>query len=125
MLWFFIYKFFMFGFKVWCMNLMLYYVIDGGKLIYEGNWDMGIVVDMFWLMDYFDVIVFGSGDGDFIDIVEVLQECGKWVEVIVFCEYIVQKFIDVVDCFIYLFDIEEGLMLVCYKLGVKDVVGEV
>ncbi|PJI37158.1 NYN domain-containing protein, partial [Methylobacterium radiotolerans] len=33
-------------------------------------------------MDHLDIVVLGSGDGDYTDIVEVLQERGKRVEVI-------------------------------------------
>lgn len=106
----FIYKLSTLGFKVRRMNLTLHYVTEQGKAIYEGNWDMGIVADMVRLMDHLDVVVLGSGDGDFTDIVEVLQERGKRVEVISFREHTAQKLIDAADKFTHLPDIEGALM---------------
>ena len=58
---------------------------------------MGMVADMVRLMDHLDIIVLGSGDGDFTDIVELLQERGKRVEVIAFREHTAQKLIDAAD----------------------------
>ncbi|CAM4192962.1 NYN domain-containing protein [Deinococcus marmoris] len=106
----FIYKLSTLGFKVRRMNLHLHHVTDGGKPIYEGNWDMGIVADMVRLMDHLDVVVLGSGDGDFTDMVEVLQERGKRVEVIAFREHTAQRLIDAADRFMHLPDIEDALM---------------
>ncbi|MFC4637262.1 NYN domain-containing protein [Deinococcus hohokamensis] len=106
----FIYKLSALGYKVRRMNLTLHHVTDGGKAIYEGNWDMGIVADMVRLMDHLDVVVLGSGDGDYTDIVEVLQERGKRVEVIAFREHTAQKLIDAADRFTHLPDLEGALM---------------
>ncbi|MFC6591472.1 NYN domain-containing protein [Deinococcus lacus] len=106
----FIYKLSTLGYKVRRMNLTLHHVTDGGKPIYEGNWDMGIVADMFRLMDHLDTVVLGSGDGDFTDIVEVLQERGKRVEVLAFREHTAQKLIDAADRFTHLPDLEDALM---------------
>ena len=113
----FIFKLSALGYKVRRMNLTLHHVTDGGKAIYEGNWDMGIVADMVRMMDHFDVVVLGSGDGDFTDIVEVLQERGKRVEVIAFREHTAQKLIDAADKFTHLPDIEGGLMPARQKGG--------
>ncbi|WP_425147154.1 NYN domain-containing protein [Deinococcus sp.] len=106
----FIYKLSALGYKVRRMNLTLHHVAEGGRPIYEGNWDMGIVADMFRLLEYMDVVVLGSGDGDFTDIVEVLQERGKRVEVVAFREHTAQKLVDAADRFIHLPDIEDALM---------------
>lgn len=106
----FIYKLSTLGFKVRRMFLTVQYVTDEGKPIYEGNWDMGIVADMVRLMDHLDTVILGSGDGDFTDIVEVLQERGKRVEVISFREHTAQKLIDAADRFIHLPDIVDALM---------------
>lgn len=116
----FIYKLSTLGFKVRRMNLTLQYVTDDGKPIYEGNWDMGIVADMFRMIDHLDVIVLGSGDGDFTDVLEVLQERGKRVEVIAFREHTAQKLIDAADQFLHLPDIPEALMPVRIKNGAKS-----
>ncbi len=106
----FIYKLSALGYKVRRMTLSLHHVTDGGKPIWEGNWDMGMVADMVRLMDHLDIIVLGSGDGDFTDIVELLQERGKRVEVIAFREHTAQKLIDAADRFTHLPDVDEALM---------------
>ncbi|PYE54886.1 NYN domain-containing protein [Deinococcus yavapaiensis] len=106
----FIYKLSTLGYKVRRMFLQLHHVNDQGKAIWEGNWDMGIVADMVRLCDHLDVIVLGSGDGDFADIVEVLQERGKRVEVIAFREHTAQKLVDAADKFTHMMDVEDALM---------------
>ena len=113
----FIYKLSTLGFKVRRMTLTLHHVTDAGKPIYSGNWDMGIVADMVRLMDHLDIIVLGSGDGDFTDMVEVLQERGKRVEVIAFREHTSQDLIDACDRFTHLPDIEGALMPARTKNG--------
>lgn len=106
----FIYKLSTLGFKVRRMNLTMHFAAEGGRPVYEGNWDMGIVADMVRLMDHLDVVVLGSGDGDFTDIVEVLQERGKRVEVLAFRENTAQKLIDAADRFTNLPDVAGALM---------------
>lgn len=106
----FIYKLSTLGYKVRRMNLQLHHVSEQGKPIWEGNWDMGMVADMTRLVDALDVIVLGSGDGDFADMMEVFQERGKRVEVIAFREHTAQKLIDVVDKFTHLAEVEDALM---------------
>ncbi|AFZ68762.1 NYN domain-containing protein [Deinococcus peraridilitoris] len=106
----FIYKLSTLGYKVRRMNLQLHHVTEQGKPIWEGNWDMGMVADMTRLVDHLDVIVLGSGDGDFADMMEVFQERGKRIEVVAFREHTAQKLVDVVDKFTNLVDIEGALM---------------
>ncbi|MGY2892359.1 LabA-like NYN domain-containing protein [Deinococcus sp. UYEF24] len=106
----FIYKLSALGYKVKRMNLTLHHVAEGGRPIYEGNWDMGMVADMVRLLDHLDIMVLGSGDGDFTDIVELLQEKGKRVEVIAFREHTAQKLVDAADRFTHLPDIDGALM---------------
>ena len=108
--WPFIYKLSTLGYKVRRMTLQVHHTTDAGKIIWEGNWDMGICADMVRLAEHLDVIVLGSGDGDFTDIVEVLMERGKRVEVIAFKETTAQKLIDMVDKFTHLPDIDGGFM---------------
>lgn len=108
--WPFIYKLSTIGFRVRRMNLTLKETTDEGKPIYEGNWDMGIAADMVRLMNSLDVVVLGSGDGDFVDIIEVLMERGIRVEVIAFKETTSQKLIDAVDRFVHLPDIENAFV---------------
>ncbi|WP_213062806.1 NYN domain-containing protein, partial [Acinetobacter baumannii] len=71
---------------------------------------MGIAADMVRLMPHLDVVVLGSGDGDFVEILEVLMERGIRVEVIAFRETTAQKLIDAVDRFVHLPDIPNAFM---------------
>lgn len=54
---------------------------DGSR---KGDWDMGIAIDAISLSDKADVIVLVSGDGDFVDLVEMLKARGVRVEVVSF-----------------------------------------
>jgi len=54
---------------------------DGLK---KADWDVGLAVDAVRLSPSLDVVVLGSGDGDFIPLVEYLKNQGKQVEVIAF-----------------------------------------
>ncbi|ADY26233.1 Domain of unknown function DUF88 [Deinococcus proteolyticus MRP] len=116
----FIYKLSTLGYKVRRMNLTLHFTSDSGRPIYEGNWDMGMVADMVRLMDHLDIVVLGSGDGDFTDIVEVLQERGKRVEVLAFREHTAQKLIDAADKFTHLPDLSGALMPARRKAETPD-----
>ncbi|WP_407571116.1 NYN domain-containing protein [Deinococcus altitudinis] len=116
----FIYKLSALGYKVKRMNLTLHHVAEGGRPIYEGNWDMGMVADMVRLLDHLDIMVLGSGDGDFTDIVELLQEKGKRVEVIAFREHTAQKLVDAADRFTHLPDIDGALMPARVRQGRND-----
>jgi uncharacterized LabA/DUF88 family protein len=108
--WPFIYKLSTLGYKVKRMTLHVHHTTESGKTIWEGNWDMGMCADIVRLVDHLDVIVLGSGDGDFLDILEVMMERGKRVEVIGFKETTAQKLIDGVDKFTHLPDIEGAFM---------------
>jgi uncharacterized LabA/DUF88 family protein len=108
--WPFIYKLSTLGYKVRRMTLQVHHTTETGKTIWEGNWDMGICADIVRLADHLDVIVLGSGDGDFLDIIEVMMDRGKRVEVIAFKETTAQKLIDGVDKFTHLPDIEGAFM---------------
>ncbi|AEB11633.1 NYN domain-containing protein [Marinithermus hydrothermalis] len=108
--WPFIYKLSTIGYRVRRMTLQLHHTTDDGKPIYEGNWDMGIAADMVRLMHTLDVVVLGSGDGDFVEILEVLMERGIRVEVVAFKETTAQKLIDAVDKFTHLPDIPDPFM---------------
>ena len=108
--WPFIYKLSTLGYKVRRMTLQVHHTTETGKTIWEGNWDMGICADIVRLAEHLDVIVLGSGDGDFLDIIEVMMDRGKRVEVIAFKETTAQKLIDGVDKFTHLPDIENAFM---------------
>ena len=108
--WPFIYKLSTLGYRVRRMMLQVHHTTETGKTIWEGNWDMGICADMVRLAASLDVIVLGSGDGDFLDILEVLMEQGKRVEVVAFKETTSQKLIDGVDKFTHLPEIPGAFM---------------
>lgn len=40
----------------------------------KGDWDVGMAVDMIDLSDKLDVIVLGSGDGDFLPVIQYLKQ---------------------------------------------------
>ncbi|MBI4128986.1 MAG: NYN domain-containing protein [Parcubacteria group bacterium] len=50
----------------------------------KADWDVGLSIDAVRLAPSLDVIVIGSGDGDFVPLVEYLKNQGKQVEVIAF-----------------------------------------
>jgi len=52
----------------------------------KADWDVGITVDAIRLSPSLDTIVLVSGDGDYLPLVEYLQNQGKQVEVVAFGE---------------------------------------
>lgn len=50
----------------------------------KGDWDMGIAIDTISLVNRLDTMVLVSGDGDFVDLVNMLKGRGVRVEVISF-----------------------------------------
>lgn len=47
----------------------------------KGDWDMGMAIDTIAMADRLDVIALVSGDGDFVDLVNMLKSKGVRVEV--------------------------------------------
>lgn len=54
---------------------------DGSK---KADWDMGIAMEIVAARNRIDVVVLGSGDGDFLPLVQRLKQWGKRVEVAAF-----------------------------------------
>jgi uncharacterized LabA/DUF88 family protein len=54
---------------------------DGSR---KADWDMGIAMEILDRLDDIDVVVLGSGDGDFVPLVQRLRRAGKRVEVAAF-----------------------------------------
>lgn len=50
----------------------------------KGDWDMGLAIDTISMAERLDVIVLVSGDGDFVDLVNMLKSRGVIVEVVSF-----------------------------------------
>ena len=83
------------GFEVKTKDLQIF---PGGAK--KGDWDVGITVDAIKMSKSLDVIILVSGDGDYVPLVEYLQNTtGCRVEVIAFAESASSKLIEQVDEF--------------------------
>ncbi len=95
------------GFEVKTKDLQ---VFPGGAK--KGDWDVGIAVDAIKLSKNLDVIVLISGDGDYIPMVEYIQNTtGCRVEVIAFAESTSAKLIESADDFINLSDNKKKFLM--------------
>lgn len=65
----------------------------------KADWDVGITVDAIRLSPAVDAVVLVSGDGDYIPLVEYLQNQGKQVEVAAFRDTASTKLVEQVDGF--------------------------
>lgn len=92
-------------------DLQIFY--GGAK---KADWDVGITVDAIRIAPTLDVVVLVSGDGDFIPLVQYLQNQGKQVEVAAFRETASTALVDVVDNFIDLSQ-DQGKFLIKDKPG--------
>ena len=89
------------GFEVKTKDLQIF---PGGAK--KGDWDVGIAVDAIKLSKSLDAIILVSGDGDYIPVVEYIQNTtGCRVEVMAFGESASNKLLEKVDNFI---DISEN-----------------
>ena len=80
------------GYEVKARNLKIR--SDGSA---KGDWDLGIAIDTISLSDRLDVVVLVSGDGDFVDLVKMLQTKNIRVEVASFLHNTSPDLIDAVD----------------------------
>ncbi len=86
------------GYEVRTKDLQIF---PGGAK--KGDWDVGITVDAIKLASHLDVVVLVTGDGDYIPLVQYLQNTmGCRVEVIAFAESASAKLIEAADDFINL-----------------------
>jgi uncharacterized LabA/DUF88 family protein len=86
------------GYEVRTKDLQIF---PGGAK--KGDWDVGITVDAIKLAEHLDVIILVTGDGDYIPLVQYLQNTkGCRVEVIAFEESASAKLIEAADDFINL-----------------------
>jgi len=89
------------GFEVKTKDLQIF---PGGAK--KGDWDVGIAVDAIKMSKSLDAIILVSGDGDYIPVVEYIQNTtGCRVEVMAFHESASGKLLEKVDGFI---DISEN-----------------
>ncbi len=77
----------------------------------KADWDVGMAVDAVRMVDFLDVVVLVTGDGDFIPLVEYLKwGKGREVEVAAFSRSASGKIKEVADEFIALEDIPKILI---------------
>lgn len=103
--WGFITKLSAIGYRVHRRNVKVHRADEQGRIVLEGDWDMGIAADMVEAWRYLDVVVLASGDGDFVPMVELAQRQGTRVEVIAFQESTSQRLIDTADRYLALGDV--------------------
>ena len=70
---------------------------DGSR---KADWDMGLAMEILDHIDDLDVVVIGSGDGDFIPLIKRLKRLGKRVEVAAFRASTDEAIMGVVDAFV-------------------------
>ncbi len=68
----------------------------------KADWDVGITVEMLSMQSKLDVVVLGSGDGDFVPAVHHLRQKGLRVEVAAFTERSAKELLAAADGFIEL-----------------------
>lgn len=90
----------------------------------KADWDVGITVDAIRLSPSLDAIVIVSGDGDYIPLVEYLQNQGKQVEVVAFGGTASSKLIEAVDDFIDLSLEKEKFLIAPHKVPTYNKSGE-
>ncbi len=78
-------------------------IFSGGAK--KADWDVGMAVDAIKLAPKLDAIILVTGDGDFIPLVEYLQNVGCQVEVMAFGKATSAKLIEAADDFI---DLDEN-----------------
>lgn len=83
------------GIEIKTKDLQIFF--GGAK---KADWDVGLAIDAIKLSQKVDAIVLATGDGDFIPLVEYLQNQGCQVEVITFGRSASGRLREVVDDFI-------------------------
>ena len=94
------------GFEVKTKDLQVF--VDGSK---KADWDVGIAMDIIKMAPGIDSIILVSGDGDYIPLVEYLQNHGKSVEIVAFESSASQNLIDRCDDFLNLEEITSKILL--------------
>ncbi len=77
----------------------------------KADWDVGIAVDAIKTSDSVDAVVLVSGDGDYVPLVEYLQNHGKRVEVMAFGKSTSSRLREATDEFIDLEQEDEKYLL--------------
>ncbi len=82
------------GFKVKTKDLQIF---PGGAK--KADWDVGLAIDAIKISSKLDVVVIVSGDGDYVPMVEYLQNNGTQVEAIAFLKSSSRSLVETVDDF--------------------------
>ena len=98
------------GYRVHRRPVKVHRADEQGRVVLEGDWDMGIAADMVAAWSHLDVLVLASGDGDFVPMVRLAQRQGLRVEVVAFRETTSQELIDAVDRFVALGDVSDAFV---------------
>lgn len=83
----------------------------------KADWDVGMVVDAIRISPRLDVVVLVSGDGDFIPLVEYLQNAGVQTEVIAFRETASSKLVEEADDFVDLSQDKDRFLIATRHTG--------
>ncbi len=85
----------------------------------KADWDVGIAVDMIRMTEKVDVVVLGSGDGDFLEVVRFCQSRGVRVEIMAFEKTTNAKIMEEVDHFTDLGARDAGFLIGSRRLRVS------
>ena len=102
------------GFEVKTKDVQIF---PGG--VKKGDWDVGIAIDMIRLAPRLDVLVLVSGDGDYVPLVEYLQNQGYRVEVVAFGKSTSGKLITAADEFVDMDETYQEYLLSAKSTGAK------
>lgn len=94
------------GYEVKTKDLQIFF--DGTK---KADWDVGLAMDIIKMAPALDSIIIVSGDGDYVPLVEYLQNHGKLVEVAAFGRSASQNLINRSDDFLDLDKITKKILL--------------
>ncbi len=84
------------GIEVKTKDLQIF--VDGSK---KADWDVGLAVDAIKMAPKLDTVIIGSGDGDFVPLVQYLKEnMGAQVEVVAFGKSSSSKLKEATDDFL-------------------------
>lgn len=81
---------------------------DGSK---KADWDIGIAIDVIRFSNLVDVIILVTGDGDFLPLVEYVQNQGKLVEIAGFSKTTSMKLKETADFYYDLDEIKELILI--------------
>ena len=81
----------------------------------KADWDVGIAVDAIRLSPTLDAIVIVSGDGDYLPLIEYLQNQGKQVEVVAFGNTTSSKLREAADDFVDLSEDKRNFLITNYR----------